>query len=124
MGMFDGIEGLTEEQGVLSITQEAADQILAIIREMNPQTEATAEQILAIKDMRELFDLTGGPGRMPGGMAPEGMNGGFPGDPNGMSGPGTFPGGGFGNENAGPASADFYMNDTVNAFSGVTDEAN
>ena len=88
------------------------------------------EQILAIKDMRELFDLTGGPGRMPGGQAPEGMPGdpngigpgGFPGDPNGM-GPGGFPGGGFENENAGPASADFYMNDTVNAFSGVTDEA-
>ena len=130
MGMFDNIEGLTEEQGVLSITREAAEQILTIIREMNPQTEVTVEQILAIKDMRELFDLTGGPGRMPGGQAPEGMPGdpngigpgGFPGDPNGM-GPGGFPGGGFENENAGPASADFYMNDTVNAFSGVTDEA-
>ena len=125
MAMFENIEGFTMDQGVVSVTEDAANEILNKIREMNPQSEATAEQIMAVKDMRELFGLMGGPGRIPGGPPPEGRPGGengFPGDPNGKGGPGGFPGGGFENENAGPASADFYMNDTVNAFSGVTDE--
>ena len=113
------------DQGIVSITEDAANEILSMLRERNPQNEMTAEQIMAVKDMRELFGLMGGPGFMPGGPGPEGRPDrpeGFPGGPDGMGGPGGFPGGGFENENAGPASADFYMNDTVNAFSGVTDE--
>ena len=106
------------DQGVVSVTEDAANEILNKIHEMNPQSEVTAEQIMAVKDMRELFGLIGGPGRIPGGPPPEGR----PGGENGKGGPGGFPGGGFENENVGPASADFYMNDTVNAFSGVTDE--
>ena len=88
--------------------------------------------------MRELFDLMGhgrlgpdGRGGFPGG--PEGMppmppdgQGGFPGGPGGMppmppDRQGGFPGN-FEGQNAGEPSADFFMNDTVNAFSGVTDE--
>ena len=52
--------------------------------------------------MRELFDLMGH-----GRLGPDGR-GGFPGN--------------FEGQNAGEPSADFFMNDTVNAFSGVTDE--
>ena len=142
--MFAEIDGFTEsEGGIVSITEEAAAAILEIILENNPESSATAEQIAAITDMRELFDLLGrgmgGPGGRPGMPGdPNGGPGGFPGmpgdanggpggfpgmpgDPNG--GPGGFPGmpGEFEGE-AGEPSTDFYMNDTVNAFSGVADE--
>ena len=95
----------------VSITADAAEAVLAIIREGNPETVVTVEQITAVTDMREIFDLMrpGGPGGFPGG--PEGGPGRFPGGPDEM---GEVP--------AGPASADFFMNDTVNSFSGVTDE--
>ena len=64
-------------------------------------------------DMPEMPDeFRGGPNDGDGfGQPPAGM----PGGP--MGGPG-----GFMNAAAGEASADFFMNDTVNAFSGVTDE--
>lgn len=150
---FAEIEGFTmNDDRSVSITPEAAEAILAIIKERNPESEATAEQIAAITDMRSLFDLMGqgmggpgGRGGFPGGpegmppMPPEGMGGqppmpadgqgGFPGGPegmppmppDGMGGPGGFPGGPE-PQKAGEPSADFFMNDTVNAFSGVTDE--
>ena len=154
---FADIEGFTmNDDRTVSITLEAAEKVLAIIKERNPESEATVEQIAAITDMRELFDLMGhgrlgpdGRGGFPGG--PEGMppmppdgRGGFPGGPEGMppmppDGQGGFPGGpggmppmppdrqggfpgNFEGQNAGEPSADFFMNDTVNAFSGVTDE--
>lgn len=69
----------------------------------------------------------GFPGR-PEGMPPIPPDGqkGFPGGPGGMppmppDGQSGFPGN-FEGQNAGEPSVDFFMNDTVNAFSGVTDE--
>jgi len=147
---FAEIEGFTmNDDRSVSITPEAAEAILAIIKERNPESEATAEQIAAITDMRSLFDLMGqgmgGRGGFPGGregmpsMPPEGMGGqppmpadgqgdflvgpeGMPPMPqDGMGGPGGFPGAPESQE-AGEPSADFFINDTVNAFSGVTDE--
>lgn len=152
---FAEIEGFVmNDDRSVSITIEAAEEILAIIKERNPETEATVEQIAAITDMRGIFDLMGrgmggpgGRGGFPGG--PEGMGprpdmpggqGGFPGAPEGMPefpggpegmggrpgmpgdmGPDGFPGD-MNGQPAGDPSADFFMNDTVNAFSGVADE--
>ena len=148
---FMSIEGFTmNDDRSISITLDAAEEILATVKERNPESEATAEQIAAFTDMRELFDLTGrgrggpnGRGGFPGGpegqppMSPDGgfpgdtgqrppmpPDDGFPGGPGGMppmGGPGSFPGD-FTNQGTGEPSADFIMNDTVNAFSGVTDE--
>ena len=86
------------DDGSVSITEAAAAEILEMIRERDPQTTLTAEDIAAVTDMSEMFGWMGpmgGPGR-PGGPAPE---------------------------NAGEPSVDFFMNDKVNAFSGVADEA-
>ncbi len=133
---FSEIEGFTmNEDGSISITLEAAEAILSIVRERNPEAEATAEQIAAFTDMRSLFDLMGrgmggpggrggfqgGPEGMPP-MRPDGPEGMRMMPPDGMGGPGDFPGGAEA-QNAGEPSVDFFMNDTVNAFSGVTDEA-
>ena len=105
MAELENIEGLTmNPDRSVSITADAAEAVLAIIREGDPETTVTVEQITAVTDMREIFDLM-----RPGG--PEGGPGRFPGGPDDM---GEVP--------AGPASADFFMNDTVNSFSGVTDE--
>ena len=112
MAELENIEGLTmNPDRTVSITADAAEAVLAIIREGDTETAVTVEQITAVTDMRELFDMMrpGGPGGFPGG--PEGGPGRFPGGPDEM---GEVP--------AGPASADFFMNDTVNSFSGVTDE--
>lgn len=127
MWMFDGIEGLEMgEDGKVSVSDEAAEAILVKISEMGIETDETAEQIAAITTMDELFALFGGmmpgPGRMGGpGPRPDGQ-GGIPG---GRPEPpqGGFPGGDFGGESADEPSSDFFMNDTVNAFSGVTDES-
>ena len=100
---FENIEGFSRnDDGSVSITEAAAAEILEMIRERDPQTEVTAETIAEVTDMRELFPL----------MEPGGPMGGP------MGGPGApAP------EDAGEPSADFFMNDKVNAFSGVTDEA-
>lgn len=108
MAELENIEGLTmNPDRTVSITADAAEAVLEIIRKGDPETTVTVEQITAVTDMREIFDLMrpGGPG------GPEGGPGRFPGGPDDM---GEVP--------AGPASADFFMNDTVNSFSGVTDE--
>ncbi len=92
---FADIEGFTmNEDGTVSITAEAAETIAAMIKERNPEAEASAEEIAAITDMQSLFDLM-----MPGGPmgSPEGQE-------------------------EGEARTDFFMNDTVNAFSGVKDK--
>ena len=112
MAELENIEGLTmNPDRTVSITADAAEAVLAIIQKGDPETTVTVEQITAVTDMREIFDLMrpGGPGGFPEG--PEGGPGRFPGGPDEM---GEVP--------AGPASADFFMNDTVNSFSGVTDE--
>ena len=146
---FADVEGFTmNDDRTVSITMEAAEEILAIIKERNPESEATVEQIAAITEMRRLFDLMGrgmggpggrggfpgGPGGMPGMPGgPDGMGGpggfpggpggmpGMPGGPEGMGGPGGFPGN-FNEQPQGEPSFDFVMSDMVNAFSGVTDE--
>ncbi len=99
MAAIGEIEGLVmNEDGSCSVSAEAAEEILAVLREQDPETAVTAEEIAAITRMNEIFDLF-----MPAGM--------------GM--PPEAPGG----QGDGSPSADFYMNDTVNAFSGVTGEA-
>lgn len=102
---FEDIEGFVRnEDGSVSITEGAAEEILLILREQDPETTVTVEEITAITDIRDMFGVLFGEfGRGP------------------MGGPGgDFPG----NEpdNAGQPSVDFFMNDTVNAFSGVADE--
>lgn len=96
---FAEIEGFTVNQdGSVSISEEAAEEILAVIKMRNPETEVTAAQIAEITDIRSLMDLTFG-------------------------GRGGFPGGDFAAAESGEPSINFYMNDTVNAFSGVSDES-
>jgi len=98
------IDGVTVDQnGQVTISGEATEQILMMLQDANPQAEATAEEIIAITDIRELFNL-------------------FMGGDAGFPDSGGFPGGDFGTADAGEPSTDFYMNDTVNAFSGVADE--
>ncbi len=104
---FENIEGFaTNEDGSVSITAEAAEEILAILKEENPETTVTAEMIAAITDMQEVFGLL-----FDRGFGPRPMEG------RGRDFGGMEPG------NEGEPSADFFMNDTVNAFSGVADEA-
>ena len=109
--LFDDEEEIPAEGEPFTISEDAAEEILEEIRELDPDSTVTLEEIMAVTDVDGLMALCfrdmpmGGPG------------GGFPG--------GDFPGGGFGGPDAanqGEPSADFYMNDTVNAFSGVTDE--
>ena len=126
---LEDIEGVTfNDNGSVSISEEGAEGILRKLTEMGMEINLTAEQITAFTDMREIFDLfrpmggPGGPGRRPdgpmdGGPQPGGPEG-MPGGPEGM--PGDFPGGP--EEESGEPSADFFMSDTVNAFSGVRDE--
>ena len=96
---FTDVEGFTmNEDGSVSITAEAAQTIAEMLKERDPNTDVTAEEIETITDMDGLFRLmmSGGPMGAPMG-GPEGQN-------------------------TGEARTDFFMNDTVNAFSGVTDE--
>ena len=103
---FEDIEGFTmNEDGSVSITTDAAEKILAILTEQNPETAVTVEEIAAISDMRDIFGLIFDRGFGPGPMGGPG---------------GNFERMGPGNE--GEPSIDFFMNDTVNAFSGVSDE--
>ena len=108
---FENIDGFTRnDDGSVSITAEAAEEILAILREQDPETTMTVEQITAITDMQEAFGILFDRGFGPGGPM-GGPTGGPMGGPGGME-PGE----------TGEPSADFFMNDTVNAFSGVADE--
>ena len=132
------IEGVEiGEDGSFSVTEEAAKEILDMVKTFDENTEVTVEQITALTDYNGIFTLFfgegfgGGPGGFPGGR-PEGGPGGpggFPGGrpEGGPGGPGGFPGGPMGGPDGqapvGEPSADFFMNDTVNSFSGVTDEA-
>lgn len=111
--LFDDEEELPAEGESLTISEDTAEEILEEIRELNPESTVTLEDIMAVTDVRGLMSLyfpdmpAGGPeGGFPGG---DFRGGGFPGAPEGA--------------NQGEPSADFYMNDTVNAFSGVTDES-
>lgn len=120
--MFSDIDGLTVgEDGTVSVSAEAAEAILEQLKKRDPETAVTVQELQAITQMNVLFDLMG-----PG--SPNGGPNGGPDTPNAEFSDGGFPGGfggGFGGpgaENSGEASANFFMNDTVNAFSGVTDE--
>ena len=96
---FTDVEGFTmNEDGSVSITAEAAQTIAEMLKERDPNTDVTAEEIETITDMDGLFRL----------MMPSGPMGAPMGGPEG--------------QNTGEARTDFFMNDTVNAFSGVTDE--
>ena len=96
---FTDVEGFTmNEDGSVSITAEAAQTIAEMLKERDPNTDVTAEEIETITDMDGLFRL----------MIPGGPMGAPMGGPEG--------------QNTGEARTDFFMNDTVNAFSGVTDE--
>lgn len=134
MWLFEEIDGIEMgENGKVSVNANAAEAILEKLSEMGMAADATAEQITAITDMGEFFSLFGGMMPGPGAMGdfpgrrPDDGNG-FPGGPEGRPEPpaggfpGGFPGDNFGTESAGDPSSDFFMNDTVNAFSGVADE--
>ena len=76
------------------------------LKEQDPETTVTAEKIAAITDMQEAFGILFDRGFGPGPMGGPGRD---------------F--GGMESGNEGEPSVDFFMNDTVNAFSGVADEA-
>ncbi len=100
---FADVEGFTmNDDGTVSITAEAAETILAMIRERDPENTASAEEIAAVTNMDDLFRLM-----RPGGFGPGGP----------MGGPGNRE-----SREEGEPRSEFFMNDTVNSFSGVADE--
>ena len=104
--LLEEIEGFTmNDDGSVSVTAEAAEEILSMLKERDPETTVTAEQISAVTDMHGIFDFFFDRGFGPGPMGGPGRDFG-----------GTEP------AQEGAPSADFIMNDTVNAFSGVADE--
>lgn len=140
MDLFKNISGVTINQGSVTITEEGANNIIAMMKEMNPSVTATASQFTGITQTEVLFSTfdqlmrgsdsgMGGPG---GGMG--GPGGGMGGPGGGMGGPGGGmggPGGGMGGQDGpsgedetGEPSTDFLMNDMVNNFIGLTDETN
>jgi hypothetical protein len=144
--LFSNISGVTINGDSVTITEAGANNIVAMIQQMNSSVSAKASQFMGITDTSELFSVfdqvmrgssgggMGGPGGGMGGPGGGmgGPGGGMGGPGGGMGGPGGGmggPGGGFGgpggssdNGNTGDPSTDFYMKDTVNAFSGVADE--
>ncbi len=106
---FENIEGVTmNEDGTLTITEDGAEALLKQMKEVNPDTEVTVEQILDCTDGRQLMELFGGFGNNRG-QRPDG-------DPNGQN-----PQPEDGNAPV-ISSTEFYLTDKVNAFSGVCDE--
>lgn len=123
-GGFDPFGGRNFNQGVSTqIDSEMANIVFNLIKERIVDKEITLDEIMACTTVQEFIELMGidvHGALIPDGQRPDMPEGEIP----------EFPEGGMftpdGNSNniqtAGDANFEFYMNDKVNAFSGVADE--